>query len=63
MAAMGETLKAKTKKELRSLAAIWSKLARKMRFPIQLGYSPDRVRKTNARYEIYLRAQLTQTVR
>jgi hypothetical protein len=54
MAAMGETLKAKTRNELRSLAAARSKQAR--RFTIQLGYDPDRVKQTEDGYEIYMRA-------
>lgn len=56
MAAMGETLKAKTRKQLRSLAAAWIKQARRQRFTIQLGYDPDRVKQTKDGYEIYMRA-------
>jgi hypothetical protein len=56
MAAMGETLKAKTKKELISLVAAFRKEAKKQGFTMQVDYDPARVKKTKDGFEISLRA-------
>jgi hypothetical protein len=54
---MEETLKAATKKELRILATAWTSRMTEGRWIIQLGYSPDRVKRTEDGYEIYMEAK------
>ena len=56
MAAMGETLKAKTKKELRSKVAAFRKNAERQGYAIQVGYEPAKVKQTREGFEIYVRA-------
>ncbi|HZD12958.1 MAG TPA: hypothetical protein VE177_05505 [Candidatus Binatus sp.] len=57
MAAMEETLKAATKKELRILATAWTSRMTEGRWIIQLGYAPDRVKRTVDGFEIYMEAK------
>lgn len=56
MAAMAETLKAKTKKELRSLVADFRKKAKRKGFTVPVAYSPANVKQTEDGFEIYMRA-------
>jgi hypothetical protein len=53
---MEETLKAATKKELRILATAWTSRVTEGRWIIQLGYSPERVIRSQDGYEIYMKA-------
>jgi hypothetical protein len=54
---MEETLKAATKKELRILATAWTSRMTEGRWIIQLGYAPDRVKRTVDGFEIYMEAK------
>lgn len=56
MAAMAETLKAKTKKELRSLVAAFRKKAKRGGFAVPAAYSPANVKQTKDGFEIDMRA-------
>ncbi|HZD12957.1 MAG TPA: hypothetical protein VE177_05500 [Candidatus Binatus sp.] len=51
---MGELLKAPTKRELVMLTIVWTK---RYSGKIQLGYSPDRVKRTEDGYQIYMEAK------
>lgn len=58
MGTVGQTFNAATKKELRALAALWTKYAEKNRLVVELPYSPKRVKRTDHGYEIHLRAAI-----
>ena len=57
MASVGELLKAPSKSELAMLTTAWTKRYTEGRWMIQLGYSPDRVTRTEEGYEIYMEAK------
>ena len=57
MTSKGELLKAKTQKELRMLAAAWTDRVTQGQWFIHLGYSPERVVRTEDGYEIYMEAE------
>jgi hypothetical protein len=53
----GELLKAKSKKELQILTTTWTKRYSEGGWTIELGYSPDRVKRIEDGYEIYMEAK------
>jgi hypothetical protein len=57
VASMREVLKAPTKRELVMLTIVWTKLYTEEPWKIQLGYSPDRVKRTDDGYQIYMEAK------
>ena len=57
MTVMAEVLKAKTKKELRILAMAWTDRVMQGQWFIELGYTPDRVTRSEEGYEIYMEAR------
>jgi hypothetical protein len=57
MASVGELLKAPTKRELVMLTTAWTKRYTDGPWMIQLGYSPDRVKRTEEGYQIYMEAK------
>ena len=57
MTLKGELLKAKTQKELQLLAKAWTARVTEGNWFIELGYSPERVTRTEAGYEIYMEAK------
>jgi len=57
VAKKGELLKATTKKELQLLTTAWTRQYSEWPWTIQLGYSPDRVNRTEDGYEIYMEAK------
>ena len=61
MGSTGELLKATTKKELLVLTTAWTKRYTEGRWVVQLGYSPDRVKRTENGYEIYMKAKTAST--
>lgn len=56
MASMGEHLKATTKKQLQILSTAWTKRYTEGWWTIQLGYSPEGVKRTEDGYKIYMNA-------
>ena len=56
----GELLKATTMKELQGLTTEWTKRHTEALWIIELGYSPDRVKRTEEGYEIYMEAQRSE---
>ena len=58
MTSRAELLKATTQKELRILASAWGDRVTEGPWIIKLGYSPERVIRTNEGYEIYMEAEL-----
>ena len=61
MTSRAELLKATTQKELRMLATEWDDRVTEGRWIIQLGYSPDRVKRTENGCKIYMKAKTSST--
>ena len=60
MGSKGELLKATTMKELQVLTTAWTKRHTEALWFIELGFSPDRVKRTEEGYEIYMEAQRSE---